>query len=166
MDSPIVTDTSKLDGAFINQQRFPLANGEYVMEIVITDKGSERAPVNLSVTVDLDYPKDMPAVSDILLFDSYSKATTPSECTKSGYDFVPRIFPFYSASSDKLKFYTELYNSDRLYEEGKYLVCYYIEAAESSSLMQDYYFTKRFDVAKATPLINTIDIEKKEESND
>ncbi len=159
LDSPIVTDTSKLDGAFVNQQRFPLANGEYVMEIIITDKGSDRAPVNLSVTVDLDYPKDMPAVSDILLFDSYSKATTPSECTKSGYDFVPRVFPFYSTTSDKLKFYTELYNSDRLYDEGKYMVCYYIEAAESSSLMQDYYFTKRFDVAKATPLINSIDIE-------
>ena len=158
LDSPVVTDTSKLDGAFVDQQRFALANGEYVMEIIVTDKNSDRAPVNLSVTVDLDYPKDLPAVSDILLFDNYSKAATPSACTKSGYDFVPRVFPFYGANADKLQFYAELYNSNKLYSEGKYLVNYYIEAAESSSLMQDYHFTKRYDVAQATPLINNIDI--------
>ena len=109
-------------------------------------------------TVALNYPDNVPAVSDILLFDSYSKAATPSACTKSGYDFVPRVFPFYGANADKLQFYAELYNSNKLYSEGKYLISYYIEAAESSSLMQDYHFTKRYDVAQATPLINNIDI--------
>lgn len=158
LDSPVVTDTANLSGAFVDQQRFPLTNGEYVMEIIVTDKGSDREPVSLSVTVSVDYPSDVPAVSDILLFDNYSKATTSSTCAKSGFDFVPRVFPFYSASSDKLKFYAELYNSNSLYEEGKYLVSYYIEAAESSSLMKDYYFTKRFDVSTATPLLNSIDI--------
>lgn len=158
LDSPVVTDTSNLDGAFIDQQRFALENGEYVMEVIVTDKNSGRAPVNLSVTLDVDFPKDLPAVSDILLFDSYSKATTPSACTKSGYDFLPRVFPFFGPSANRLQFYAELYNSDKLYDEGKYLVSYYIEAAESSSLMQDFYFSKRFDVSKATTLINNIDI--------
>ena len=158
LDSPIVTDTTNLSGAFVDQQRFPLANGEYEMEIIVTDKGSDRAPVSLTVTVDVDYPQDVPAVSDILLFDKYSKATQPSVCTKSGYDFIPRVFPFYGANTDKLQFYSELYNSDRLYDEGKYIVNYYIEAAESSSIMQSYYFTKRLDVAKANPLLNSIDI--------
>ena len=158
LDSPIVTDTTNLSGAFVDQQRFPLANGEYEMEIIITDKGSDKAPVRLTVTVEVDYPQDVPAVSDILLFDDYRKVTQPSACTKSGYDFVPRVFPFYSASTDKLQFYSELYNSDRLYDEGKYMVSYYIETAESSSLMQSYYFTKRFDVAKVNPLLNSIDI--------
>ena len=158
LDSPVVTDTASLDGAFIDQQRFALANGEYVMEIIVTDKNSNRAPVNLSVTIDVDYPQDTPAVSDILLFDTYSKATKPSACTKSGYDFVPRVFPFYGVSSDKLQFYAELYNSDKLYDEGKYLVSYYIEAAESSSVMQSFFMTKRFDVAQANTLINSIDI--------
>ena len=157
LDSPVVTDTVNLDGAFIDQQRFALPNGEYEMQLSVTDIGSGKN-VNISFTIDVDYPKDLPAVSDILLFDSYSKAEKPSACTKSGYDFLPRVFPFYSASADKLKFYAELYNSDRLYDEGKYLVSYYIEAAESSSLMQDYYFTKRYDVAKANSLLTTIDI--------
>lgn len=157
LDSPIVTDTTNLDGAFIDQQRFALPNGVYEMELSVTDKGNGKN-VNISFTVEVDYPQDLPAVSDILLFDSYSKATKASSCTKSGYDFLPRVFPFYSASADKLQFYAELYNSDRLYDEGKYLVTYYIEAAESSSLMRDFYFTKRFDVAKANSLLTSIDI--------
>ena len=157
LDSPIVTDTTQLDGAFINQQRFALPNGVYEMELSVTDKGSNKS-VNISFTVEVDFPKDMPAVSDILLFDTYTKAEKPSECTKSGYDFLPRVFPFYSASADKLNFYAELYNSDRLYDEGKYMVTYYIETAESSSMMNEYYYTKRFDVAKANSLINSIDI--------
>ena len=40
LDSPVVTDTSNLDGAFIGQQRFPLDNGEYEMEISIMDMNS------------------------------------------------------------------------------------------------------------------------------
>ena len=158
LDSPVVTDTSHLDGAFIGQQRFPLANGEYQMEISISDMNSGEALPTETVTVELNYPANVPAVSDILLFDSYSKATKPSECTKSGYDFLPRVYPFFGTNQNKLNFYAELYNSDKLYDEGKYLVSYYIETVESSNRMQNFVFSKRFDVGKANILLNTIDI--------
>ena len=71
---------------------------------------------------------------------------------------MPRVYPFYGQTEDKLKFYVELYNSDKLYDEGKYLVNYYIETYESSNRMQNYFFNKRFDVNKANILLNTIDI--------
>lgn len=159
LDSPVLASTENLSGAFIGQQRFSLPNGEYEMEISAVDLNAEKAlPSRDVITVSIDFPDDTPSVSDILLFDDYSKAAPHSTCSKSGYDFVPRVFSFYGVSSDKLKFYTELYNSNLLYNEGKYLVAYYIETAESSTLMQDYYFTKRFDVAQASSLLNSIDI--------
>lgn len=158
LDSPVVTDTSKLDGAFIGQQRFPLANGEYQMEINITDMNSGEALPTETVTVELNYPDNVPSISDILLFDSYSKATKPSDCTKSGYDFLPRVYPFYGSNENKLHFYAELYNSNKLYDEGKFLVNYYIETVESSNRMQSYFYSKRFDVSKVNVLLNTIDI--------
>jgi GWxTD domain-containing protein len=158
LDSPVVTDTSNLDGAFIGQQRFPLANGEYQMEISITDMNSGDALPTESVTVELNYPDNTPSISDILLFDSYAKAAKPSDCTKSGFDFLPRVYPFYGANEDKLHFYAELYNSDKLYDEGKFLVNYYIETVESSNRMQNFFFNKRFDVSKVNVLLNTIDI--------
>lgn len=158
LDSPVVTDTAKLDGAFIDQQRFSLPNGEYQMEISIKDmNGGEALPVE-AMNVEVNYPDDTPAISDILLFDSYSKAEKQTACSKSGFDFLPRVYPFYGANEDKLHYYAEVYNSDKLYEEGKFLVNYYIETAESSNRMQNYYFNKRFDVNKVNVLLNTIDI--------
>ena len=158
LDSPVVTDTSNLDGAFIDQQRFSLPNGEYEMSISIMDMNSGNALPTESVTVAVDFKDEMPAVSDILLFDAYAKAEKQSPCTKSGFDFLPRVYPFYGSSEDKLKFYTELYNSDKLYDEGKFLVNYYIETVESGSRMQNYSFNKRDEVSKVNVLLNTIDI--------
>lgn len=158
LDSPVVTDTSNLDGAFIDQQRFSLPNGEYQMEIGITDLNSGEALPTETITVEVNFPENAPAISDILLFDSYSKAEQPSACTKSGMDFLPRVYPFYGLADSKLKFYAELYNSDKLYDEGKFLVNYYIESRESSSKMREFNFNKRFDVGKANVLLNTIDI--------
>ena len=159
LDSPVVTDTSNLDGAFIDQQRFSLPNGEYEMEISVVDLNAEKAiPSRDKVTVEVDFPDAAPAISDILFFDEYVKAGAKSTCSKSGYDFLPRVYPFYGSTDDKLKFYVELYNSNLLYSEGKFMVNYYIETSESSSRMQDYYYAKRFDVSKVNIMLNTIDI--------
>jgi GWxTD domain-containing protein len=158
VDSPVVTDTANLDGAFINQQRFSLTNGEYQMEICVTDMNSGDVLPPTTVTVEVNYPDNTPAISDILLFDSYTKAVKPNDCTKSGFDFLPRVYPFYGANEDKLHFYAEIYNSDKLYEEGKFLINYYIETVESSNRMQNYSFNKRFDVKKVDVLLTSIDI--------
>ena len=158
LDSPMVTDTAILDGAFIDQQRFSLPNGTYQMEISIMDMNSGEALPVEAMSVEVNYPDNVPAISDILLFDSYAKAEKTSVCTKSGFDFLPRVYPFYGANEDKLHFYTEIYNSDKLYDEGKFLVNYYIETVESSNRMQNYSFNKRFDINKVNVLLNTIDI--------
>ncbi|MBR3491012.1 MAG: GWxTD domain-containing protein [Bacteroidales bacterium] len=158
VDSPVVTDTSNLDGAFIDQQRFSLENGEYQMEINITDLNCGDVLPTATVTVEVNYPDEVPSISDILLFDSYTKPEKPSTCTKSGYDFLPRVYPFYGSKEDKLNFYVELYNSDKLYDEGKFLVNYYIETVESSNRMQNFAFNKRFDVSKVNVMLNSIDI--------
>ena len=53
------------------------------------------------------------------------------------------MYPFYGPQTDKLHFYAEVYNSNKLYEEGKFLVNYYIETRESSTRMQNFFFNKR-----------------------
>lgn len=158
VDSPVVTDTANLDGAFLCQQRFSLENGEYQMEIDVADMNSGESLPATTATVEVNFPDGVPAISDILLFDSYTKAEKPSECTKSGFDFLPRVYPFYGANEDKLHFYAELYNSDKIYDEGKFLVNYYFETVESSSRLQDFNVSRRFDVGKVNVLLNTIDI--------
>ena len=159
LNSPVVSDTAVLDGAFIDQQRFSLPNGEYEMEISVKDVNNPKGlAASEKSTVVVDFPKNAPSVSDILLYDSYTKAVKPSACTKSGLDFVPRIIGFYGAKDNKLNFYAELYNSNNLYAEGKYLVNYFIESCESTSKMSGFSFSKRYDVAEANVLMTSIDI--------
>ena len=160
LDSPIVTDTSKVSGAFIDEQRFSLENGEYAMEITIKDLNNpQQIPFKAEQTVVVDFPPDQPAVSDILLVESYQKAKVNSALTKSGYDLIPRVYSFYPPKAEKLSFYAELYNSNKFYQDGgQYLVNYYVEAYETNVKMKDFNFIKRVDVGQVNILLNTFDI--------
>ncbi|MBO6025711.1 MAG: GWxTD domain-containing protein [Bacteroidales bacterium] len=162
LDSPVVTDTANIKGGFIDQQRFSLENGEYLMEVTVMDLNNpKQIPYKVEQTVVIDFPEGVPAVSDILLVDTYSKANTNSEFTKNGYDILPRIYSFYMPDAQKLTFYTELYNIDKIYPEGgKYLVSYYIKSYESSVRMKDFNFEKRMDVNNVNVLMNTLDIKE------
>lgn len=161
LDSPVTSDTTNIVGAFVDQQRFSLPNGEYAMEITVKDlNDSRQTPYTSTQTVVIDYPTDAPAVSDILLVESYSKATANSEFTKSGYDLIPRVYSFYLANAKELTFYAELYNSDKYYPDGgQYLVNYYIQSYESAVKMKEFNYMKRTEVSNANILLNTINIQ-------
>lgn len=160
LDSPVVADTANITGAFVDQQRFSLPNGEYTMEITVKDLNNpSEVPYSASQTVVIDYPTDAPAVSDILLVEAYSRAATPTEFTKSGYDLVPRVYSFYLNNTNSLTFYAELYNSDKYYPEGgQYLVNYYVQSYETSVKMREFNFVKRMEVSNANCLLNTLNI--------
>ena len=71
LDSPMAKDTTKITGAFIDQQRFPLENGEYLMEITVKDLNNpKQIPYKSEQTVVINFPANQPAVSDILLVES------------------------------------------------------------------------------------------------
>lgn len=159
LESPVITDTMASRAAFINQQRFSLASGKYDMEITITDLNAAEPKVfTTTQEVVVDYNDEVPSVSDILLVDSYAKADVQSECTKSGYDFVPHIYPFYPDNVSKLVFYAELYNSNKLYAEGKYFVNYHISSAETLMEVKELGFSQRVDVSPVNVLLRSVDL--------
>lgn len=171
LDSPVVDDTvnssaafkgqQRIKGAFIGQQRFALDNGEYQMEITVKDLNNpKQMPYKAEQTIIVDFPADRPAVSDILFVDTYSKTNTPTEFTKNGYDILPRIYSFFLPDAQTLSFYAELYNSNKVYPEGQYLVNYYIQSYESSVKLKHFNFTKRMDVNQVNVLLNTINIKE------
>lgn len=160
LDSPVVTDTSKISGSFIDQQRFSLDNGEYTLEISILDLNSPtKTPVKSEQTVVINFPTEHPSVSDIMLVDTYSKAQTTTAFTKNGYNLIPRVYGYYLQNDHTLKFYAEAYNSDKYFKDGgQYIVNYYIESYESSMKMKNYNFIKRVNVEPVHVLLNEIDI--------
>jgi len=135
--SPEVDDTSNVKFNFLDLQRVQLPNGQYKMELVITDKNIPDKPYNVTQMISIEYFNNIAAVSDIQFLDSYSKSETESILTKSGYDLIPFVDNFFPSSSKSLKFYAEIYNANKILDSSAYLVFYYIESAESKTVVEN-----------------------------
>lgn len=134
LSSPQVADTSKVAN-FIDVQRFPLAPGNYTMQLTISDVNKKDAKIMTNkVPVYVDFPKDSVHVSSIALIESYTATQTVGPLTRSGYDLVPYVSSFYPANMNTLSFYTEIYNVQRhVPAEDKVVIFAYIESAETGA---------------------------------
>ncbi|MBI2271305.1 MAG: GWxTD domain-containing protein [Bacteroidetes bacterium] len=124
---------------FIDQQRFALPNGTYDFEIEINDKNRNTPPYKWTEKVNINYISDKIIVSDIELLESYTKSTTQSVLTKSGYDLIPYVSDFYPDNFNRLAFYCEIYNTKQVLGENERIVVNYsIRSAETMATMNDF----------------------------
>ena len=114
--SPEVGDTSSGFTNFVDQQRFSLPNSTYELEIQIADMNSQELPFISYQPIELNFGTDSIAISDIEFVESFTKSETESIITKSGYDVVPYVSNFYPSNMDKIGFYAEVYNSNKILE--------------------------------------------------
>jgi len=135
--SPETDDTTKNLKEFIDEQRIPLPNGDYELDISITDKNNRTKPFETKPVIHINYPENAPALSDIELLESYTKSSQKSILTKNGYDLVPYVSNFYSKNINDIKFYAEIYNSS-YFGSDKFLVKYYIEQYNSKRMIGQF----------------------------
>ena len=151
--SPEVVDTTNINSNFLDQQRFKLPNGVYEFEIQIRDMNSASEPFKTTQTIEINFPENEISVSGIELIESYSKSTETSVLTKSGFDLIPNVYTFFPANVKSLKFYTEIYNTQKvLGNEGKFLVNYFIESYETQRRLANFVRFKR-ETAKLVNII-------------
>jgi GWxTD domain-containing protein len=157
--SPEVEDTNAVDFSFIDQQRFTLPNGEYQVDIQIKDLNDAAEPFKANETIEINYLKDNISVSGIELVESYTKTETPSVLTKSGYDIVPYNLTFYPEGINKITFYSEIYNTDRvLGTDEKYLLSAYIEVYETGQMYGELMKIKKETSKPVNVLLGEFDI--------
>ena len=159
VNSPKISDTTNVNGFFMDVQRYSLANGEYQMEITIEDANNKtEKPLKVSETIVIDYPENI-CFSSIIALEDYKPATEVTANTKNGYDIIPMIMPYYPESISRLTFYAEIYNTKKtLGENEKYLLNTYLKTFESNTRIDSYFFTKRMNVKDTEAVINTMDI--------
>jgi GWxTD domain-containing protein len=162
LNSPETADTSTGFPNFIDQQRFTLANGEYIMEMSIADKNnSTEKPFASQVPVTINFTDEHVSFSDIQLLESYSKSVNPSILTKSGYDLVPYVSTFYPENISKFKFYSEIYNSKKIMgAEQKMVLSYYLESFEKGVKLTDYSAFSKQTCNDVNILLSEFDITK------
>jgi len=156
-----VADTSGVGVNFIDQQRFILPNGNYLLELSIADNNVDKKPNSLNYPFSIDFSNEKCSISTIQFVNSYTKSTASTILTKSGYDLVPLVDNFYSSDKDRLIFYSEIYNPG--YKEGsddKYLLSYYIESFENGRILNDYARTKRETSKPVIVVMNEFEISR------
>ncbi|MCK9219724.1 MAG: GWxTD domain-containing protein [Bacteroidales bacterium] len=158
--SPEVEDTLHRDFNFVDQQRFLLQNGTYDFEIQLSDKSKTIPAIPYSQSITLDFPDGKPTFSSIQLIKSYSKAEVPGNLTKSGFDLVPYTFTFYPKDENKLIFYVELYNMEKLLgKDQKFILSYFIESQEANLKLNNYVKVKKEITKEVNPILTEISLE-------
>ncbi len=156
-----IADTSSVGVNFIDQQRFSLPNGNYVLELSIADNNVNKQAQSLNYPFTIDFPVDKPTVSTIQFVNSYTKTNEANILSKSGYDLVPLVDNYYSPDKDKLIFYAEVYNpGHKEGSEEKFIISYYLESFENGRILNDFAKTKRESSKPVMVVLNEFDISK------
>ncbi|MBP6335793.1 MAG: GWxTD domain-containing protein [Bacteroidia bacterium] len=154
------SDTNSLAGVdFIDQQRVPLLQGNYIVELKILDKNSDKPGFTTKQPVSVNFPSDKIAISDIELIESYEASSTPGKFTKSGYNLVPLVAAFYPKEIKSLKFYAEIYRAKSILNE-EYLIRYAISRGSNKIILNQFGSVKKQMPEEVTVLLAEIPIEK------
>ncbi len=160
LNSQEVNDTLKDFPNFIDQQRYTLVNGAYDVELTIADKNKQPdKPFNTSFPLNINFTDDKVSISDIQLLESYTKSTTTSVLTKSGYDLIPYTSTYYPDNFNKIKMYAEVYCAKKIIGEGqKVLINYFLEAAETRIKLNNFSSFSRQIANDVNVLLTEFDI--------
>jgi GWxTD domain-containing protein len=113
LNSIEINDSLNAKLSLIDKKRFALEPGAYTFEAIFVDinSGVEK---KLSETFILDQPGDGMSISDICFVDKYAKSEENNLYTKSGYYMTPYVLNYFPENNNKLTFYAEIYNADKV----------------------------------------------------
>lgn len=154
-----IDDTTGRNFGFLDQQRFLLGEGEYLLEISLRDINSSKLAVETTTDIVVVAPADKISVSTVQLIDRIEPAKEASTLSKAGYNLFPDMHAFYPEGSHKISFYCEIYNTQKEWgADGMFLVSSWIESMETGKLASNISFYKREKAAQVVPFLHTFDI--------
>jgi GWxTD domain-containing protein len=157
--SPLAADTLSLP-SFIDAQRFFLDNGEYTIDLLVTDNADNSKTYNHSEKITVFYMRDKKVFnSDIQVLESFAKSKTQTVLTKNGYDFIPYNINYYPKQQNSLKFYVETYNLDTVLGKlNKFVYSYFVENDDNHQKMDGLTGFQKQQAQKVNPLLAQFDI--------
>jgi GWxTD domain-containing protein len=144
--TPLITDTLNAQ-IFIDKQIYALSNGDYTLDLKLSDKNSGALPIHSTTELTIDYKEDEISFSDFMILESYTVSDGTSILNKSGYDLIPSFGEgayFLDDNDTQLDFYIEWYNThkDTATSNG-YLLNYYIENEQTHTPLTGFNSIKR-----------------------
>ncbi len=159
MQSPKIKTATPSGIALIDVLRLPLPNGEYTLEVEMTDQNNSENNSTLKAAVNMNYENGI-EISDVQLLGGYEATEEENQYVKHGYLLRPYTFDVYPSFVDKLTFYAEIYGTD-VEQQDRFLVRYYIqnEGGKGEPITGTMGFKKR-EAAPVNVILAQIDISK------
>jgi GWxTD domain-containing protein len=156
--SPEYTDTINISNNYIDQKRYKLPNGKYTFELTIVDNGNSNNAEVVKQDFEIKFEKDKIAVSDIILIDSYSKASANTQFNRNGFELIPFVNNFIPTNISKLTFYTEIYNTQISSPNESFLLNYYLQNASGTTKLSNYVQSKKVLSKDVIVLLSEFDV--------
>ena len=153
--------------SFIDIQRYPLKNGLYTLQLIVTDNYHDlKKSVVHYQKLKVKFDSTQLAFSSIQIVESYSKSEKQSSLSKSGLDLIPYTVNYFPESINHLIFYCETYHADTaLGSEQPFVFSYYLENAQNLKKLGSYGGFKKEKSKRVNPLLGKIDISQLETGN-
>jgi len=165
--SPAYSDTSNLSELLYHQQRFLLPKGKYRLQMNIQDINEpsevivdfEDRPLQIRITQNYEDH------SQVVYLEDFKPANGQEAAyQRSGYIMYPIISlgtPYMPETVNRLAFYNELYNLDKvLAEDPKLFIKYYLKDESTGRELTEFGGFQRATAAVVNPILGQIDISK------
>ena len=166
LNSPIKNDSNTISPDFADVKRFKLSFDKYDFSVEIADTNSNANPVKYSSILDFtNFFSDSIFFSGIEFTTSVMKATKSDmqsypELVKNGLLVVPYVSDYFPERVKKLGYYLEIYNTDKIIKNGRFLLKVYLENAETLEILPKYVYYFRKQTNPAVVQSNEIDIKE------
>lgn len=150
LKSPSISDPLENLFAFIDQQRFAVRPDTFDLEIIISNSRQPDDFINHTERIIVQFDPNLIQLSSTQLVDKFERATQIGPQTKSGVNITPYVDNFYPSSINKLIFYQEIYNTEKVLGlGGPFLIQCFIEVFETSKALVAF---NRFKRESAKPV--------------
>lgn len=140
-------------------KRFSIENGKvYTMEVSIKDVIANTPVQTVSREVISHFSELNCDVSDLVFVASFKETTEPNILSKSGYDILPLLTDFFTPEFDKLAYYFEYYNTNKVFGEEKFLAKHYIRNKLTNQIAGNFLKQKIYEPAEVVPVLHYFDI--------
>ncbi|NLA25287.1 MAG: hypothetical protein GX879_10010, partial [Bacteroidales bacterium] len=157
LKSPEISDTLQSKPNFLDVQRIALNTGVYNMQLTIKDLNAPEEVYNFTDIINIKHEADKFSFSSVQFIESVEASNEESVLTKHGYKMIPYISDFFPSNSDRLVFYTELYNTQTLTDKS-FLVTYYISRLDNGKVLEQFSRFKKMEPQEFNVLLGEINI--------
>lgn len=147
--SPEIDDTVNISFSMLDLRRVSLPDGVYAVQMDVRDANRNEAAVHLSQVVNMHFRRDSIDFSNIELVDTYAPTGKKNVFSKNGYDIKPYVFNYYPTSVNKIAFYNEIYNLNKIAGSEDVIITYAIKHTQKDQVASDLF---RFSKQKAAPV--------------